>query len=99
MSYENISINIAAVEESLRKLRKARLEVGTELERLHQLANTPGEGLTAEEHRTNEALTTVATEAAEVMDIMIAITGETLAAYAGTDELLARRISRALYGK
>jgi len=99
MSYENISVNIAAVEETLGKLRKARMDVDTAIMRLQQLANISGEGLTAEEQRTNEKLLDAAVFEAAMMDSMIALTGETLEAYAGTDEALAKRIRKALYGQ
>jgi hypothetical protein len=100
MSYENISINITAVEESLSKLRNARLGVQTEIDRLEKhMGNILGEGLTAEEHKESNRHYTIAIYEAVAMDAMITLIGNTLTNYAGTDELLAKRISKALYGR
>ena len=98
MSYDTISVNIPAAEESLGKMRQARLDVQTEIEHLQKKAETAGEGKTAGEHRTNEQLTQAAVYEAAVMDSLIQLVGDTLEAYAGTDQQLAQRITTALYG-
>lgn len=98
MSYENISINIDTVEEALEKMRQTYENTATDCKKLIEL-DTSGEGLTAQEHQQIQTLSQIANYEFQIMDSLIRLVADTLAAYVTTDDNLRRRIAKALNGQ